>query len=371
MRGYYLCQMEISNAGPTRKISGQVDIFNSVGLCTELINEIIPPNTIVKKISKRLPYTSVDGIFLYRDKFRDADFFYIRFSSGDYQFTKFLRKLQKRHPCAKIIVEFSNFPYDNWMKNIISFPVYLKELNARRKYKKLVDRFAILSDIPEIYGVKTLVFTNGIIVDKVKKKNIVPSLNTVSIIAVAGMCYFHGYERMIEGIHNYYQDGGKREVLFYLVGGEVGDQIPFYKKLVQKYLLEDHVKFCGDLLNKDLDVVYNGASIGVSGLGIYKTEFTSVSSLKVREYLARGLPVIYASEEDILVQNENDFSLKFPNDESPIDIEKVIEFHDNLYLNSGKSQEEIINEIRDFAYRTCDMSVAMKPIIDYIKSDER
>ena len=111
-------------------------------------------------------------------------------------------------------------------------------------------------------------------------------------------------------------------------------------------------------------------SLGIEILGCHRKGVVLSSTLKSREYWAKGLPFITECEFPPEVQKISQYILKVPYDESPIDIEKVIEFHDNLYLRSDKSQEEIIDEIRDFAYRTCDMSVAMKPIIDYIKSNE-
>ena len=143
-----------------------------------------------------------------------------------------------------------------------------------------------------------------------------------------------------------------------------------YKKIVVENGLQSNVFFYGRKTGKELDSIYDRCTLGIEVLGCHKNAVAFSSTLKSREYWAKGLPFITECEFPPEVEEIGQYIMKVPYDESPIDIEKVIEFHDNLYLRSGKSQEEIIDEIRDFAYRTCDMSVAMKPIIDYIKSNE-
>ena len=54
-----------------------------------------------------------------------------------------------------------------------------------------------------------------------------------------------------------------------------------------------------------------------------------------------------------------------PQDETPIDMNKVVEFYDNVYGN--RDCNEVAKEIRSYAESRCDMKVVMQPIIDYIK----
>ena len=143
-----------------------------------------------------------------------------------------------------------------------------------------------------------------------------------------------------------------------------------YEKFVEVNNLQEYVIFHGQQTGELLDGIYNQCTLAIASLGLHRIGGTLGSFLKTREYLAKGLPMITGCDIDILDKEKFPYFLQFPSDESPIDIEKVIEFHDSVYLESGKTQEEIVDEIRDFAYRTCDMSVAMKPIIDYIKSIE-
>ena len=54
------------------------------------------------------------------------------------------------------------------------------------------------------------------------------------------------------------------------------------------------------------------------------------------------------------------------NDDSPINIESLIEFFDNVYERGCYLAR---NEIRDFAVNNFDMKTVLKPVINFINSD--
>ena len=66
------------------------------------------------------------------------------------------------------------------------------------------------------------------------------------------------------------------------------------------------------------------------------------SSLKNRDYLARGLPVILSSE-DADIKSDFDFVCKVPEDESDIDVRLVERYIEGLNIS------DTINETRSFA----------------------
>ena len=99
----------------------------------------------------------------------------------------------------------------------------------------------------------------------------------------------------------YYKNGGTREAVFHLVGD--GSELPLYKKLVEEYGLERRVRFYGFLSGEPLSQVYNRADIAVSCLGMYRKGMDRESSLKSREYSARGLPIIAVSPVDIFPED--------------------------------------------------------------------
>ena len=164
------------------------------------------------------------------------------------------------------------------------------------------------------------------------------------------------------GLNNYYKGGEARKVIFHLVGD--GPEIPRYMRLVNKLRLKDYVVFHGRMIGKELDEVYNKSVIAIGSLGLYKYNINCNSTLKVGEYLAKGLPIISGAHIS-MIENENvPFILYVPNDSSDVDINKIIYFYDELHNNT--TANDVALQIREFAYERFDMPIVMKPIIEYL-----
>ena len=189
-----------------------------------------------------------------------------------------------------------------------------------------------------------------------------PDDDEIRLIAVATLQDYHGYERIIEGLHFYYENGGNRTVKFLIVGeGPAEQQL---RAIVNQYHLDKIVVFYGKKTGKELSEIYDQADIGMGSFGLYKRGTSYSSGLKIREYLARGIPVISGCDEDLFLHEKNDFYLQFANDNSPISIPEIIKFYDNL-LN-GQTKEEISINIRRFAEHNVDLSNTFKPVIEYL-----
>ena len=189
----------------------------------------------------------------------------------------------------------------------------------------------------------------------------------IYLIAVAFLMRHHGYERVIEGLNDYYKKERKRKVFVNIIGD--GKEKRKYEHLVRKYNLSDYVKLLNPMYGDELETMYNNADAGLAGFGFYKDGVEQVGTLKTREYLAKGLPVILGTKDRLFDTEGYNYGLLFPNDTSPIDIESVIVFLDKLYLNKNKSH--VINHIREFAKRNIDNTVTLAPIIKYIDSDSK
>ena len=110
--------------------------------------------------------------------------------------------------------------------------------------------------------------------------------------------------------------------------------------------------------------------MGLGFFGLHKDGMNSISSLKSVEYLAKGLPVASGCVEDVMKGKSGEKFFKiFPNDESTIDVKEIIDFYDGLY-NGKRNRNTVHEEIRDFARRTVDMSVVMKPVLEYILGEK-
>ncbi|MEG1009790.1 MAG: glycosyltransferase, partial [Clostridia bacterium] len=176
----------------------------------------------------------------------------------------------------------------------------------------------------------------------------------------------HGYDRLIKGMNEYYKNNGDQKIVLHLVGD--GEEISKYKQLVSQYNLENNVIFHGFKSGDALNQLYDKCNIAIASLGMHRINVFLASTLKTREYGAKGMPMVTSCEIDAFPSKECDFILKFPEDESNIDVNQIIEFYDDL-MDKYKNAENLTQKIREETKDKCDMSIVMKPIIDYLKGD--
>lgn len=366
MKGIYVIFDSINNLkknyqGVYKKIEAQVNVFNEENLNTKLY--FIEYNRgKLNKIARRLPFDLfINNIQL--PKNIDVDFFYIRKGLLNYPFIKFLREIKLQNPNCKILLEIPTFPYDNEInKSIKNLPLYIKDKFYRNILYKYVDRIVTFSKDEKIFGIPTINISNGVEISKIRVRKPVNSKG-INIIAVASFDYWHGYDRFIKGLGEYYQHGGKESIYFHVVGD--GRVLPYYKKLVEKYNLGDRVIFYGFKTGKELDLIYDKCEIALDAMGRHRSGVYFNSSIKGKEYAAKGLPIISGVRTELDDNPDFKYYFRVPANETPIDIREVIKFYKNVY--SDKSHNAVIWEIRKYAEKQFDIHECMKPVVQYIK----
>lgn len=371
MIGYYI-YFGTNSSGVLQKIGMQIDKLKNVA-DVKLIKAEAPQRNLIKKIAARMPWNSLGYDYnAVLSQIENPDFIYVRRTAADKAYVDFFAVIKKKYSSCKIIVEIFTYPYykDEFNRNIAhrieSFPFWIKEKHYRKYLHMYVDRFVTYSNDAEIYGIPTIQTANGINVDEITrvKRDNSSDDSTINLVSVAHMQVHHGYERLIEGIRNYYRGNGTKNILYHVVGD--GSELIRYKQLVDKYELSDHVIFYGRKSGKELEEIYNKADIAVASLGLYKYGIDIISTLKTCEYFAKGLPVITGCKISLVKGELPPFVCEFSNDDSPINVSKVVEFYDTT-VNCA-AQNDIIKQIRAYAKESFDMEVVMKPIIDYIRS---
>lgn len=363
-KGYYIYYASDTEfLGVNKKVENQSRIFRQY-FEFEIIVISKEETNFLKSIMWRLPFGSYGRRYEEAfEKIQNPDFIYVRFVFVDRKFLDFIKELRERYSNVKLLVEIPTYPYgQELLGDFFMLPFYYKDLWYRKQLKKYVDRIVTFSDDKEIFGIPTIRIMNGIVVDE---QNIVCDNKQDDIIRLLAVAIFqksHGYERIIRGLSHYYRKGGERKIELHMVGA--GSELPFYKEEVKKYHLEEVVFFYGKKSGAELQKIYNNADIGLSCFGLYKRGISRSSVLKVREYLAEGLPVVTGCYEDILDSGIIPYLLSFPNDNSVIDVKRIVEFYDSIY--AGKNRSEIHEKIRDFAKKRVDMRVVLRPIIEYI-----
>ncbi len=369
MQGYYIHYKGRFPIGVSKKIDMMLDEFRKISDIEEI--DLTPMHcSLPRSLLGFLPFVNIKRDYKKAYECMEKcypNYIYIRRTTADRGFLKFLKYIRSKYPKCKIIIEIMSFPYDREeFLNLIYWPYFFKERINRRKYKLYIDRFVTFSDDSFIFNVKTIRTLNGIDVDKISAVSGKKKSSDINLIAVAGMCPFHGYERMIYGLYNYNKNGGTRKIVFHLVGE--GQELLKYKKITKKCRLEGQVVFYGKKYGTELDEIYDGMDMAISSLGLYKLGVDRISSLKLNEYLAKGLPVVAGCETVALTGKNSRYYIQFENNDNPIDMFKIVDFYDAIY-GADRQREEIVHDIRRLAYETVDISVTMNGIKEYIEKD--
>lgn len=301
--------------------------------------------------------TCFNGLLNYIKR-NGINFIYIRYIHiANYFFINFLNKLKEMN--VLVLLEIPTFPYDLEYKNVgIKQRVLLSiEKKYRKKFNKYVDKIITFQNYDSIFGVETIKISNGIDISKIPMPVNVSVGDALNLIGVAGLNYWHGFDRLIEGLNIYYSSNPKRLVYFHIVGDTnniIGNE---YKNLVTKYNLENYVIFYGNKIGDELDEVYEKCQFGIGSLGIHRIGISEVKPLKSREYCARGIPFVYSFKDEDF--DDKSFILKESPNDSPIDINRLIDFY---YSNNFNNRE-----IRRFAEENLTWDVQVKRILEQLK----
>ena len=371
MKGLYLVFGEHPLDDPngiSKKIINQVEVFNKAGLNCKIVSLLRKTDTLFLKffdialLSKGLP------IWKYRKEYSDVDYIYMRRTNYmSKRMRGMFKKIKKNTPNVKIIMEIPTYPYDQeTLGNFFTKPFYPVDLYNRERLKGLVDRLVVLNDnLPELWGIPTLQINNGIIFDNIAVRK--PSFgDDIHCIAVAMFMWWHGFERVFEGLKHYYEFGdNKRNVVVHMVGA--GAEVSRYKEMVKEYNLDEHVIFHGFMNSKEMDEIYDQCGIALCSFGGHKKGVFYSKELKSREYIAKGMPIVSGCDLDVFHMGFN-YYYEFPNDDSTVDISEIIAFYDRIYSN--QQETEVISNIRLFGENKLSMEACMHEVIDYIINDE-
>lgn len=292
-------------------------------------------------------------------KEKDISCIYIRYHLSDPAFILLLQSI-KRTTNAQIVIEIPTYPY------IGEFSATPRDIIRRGSdsicssfLRYYVDKIVTYSDDDYIFGIPTIKTINGVDVSKIR-----PVVHTekqeINLISVSVTSSVHGYDRIIEGLRIYYASNPKMRVVYHIVGN--GDEIENYRKMVEEYNLDSEVIIYGFKSGKELDAIYENADIAVNSLGIHRRKLKTESTLKTKEYAAKGLPMISSYPIDVFDVDDGDrYQLIVPSDDSPVDIFSVVEFYNSLYLDT----KDVEKKIRYIAEKRCDMEITQKPVIEF------
>ena len=263
----------------------------------------------------------------------------------------------------QVIYEFPTFPYDGHAYSFINKIDLLIDLSCRSLLKKYVNMTVNWERISETYGISSLALESGIVVQNVKMIANQKLDDTIDLIAVAAIQPYHRYDKIIRAMHIYYSQGGDRNIVFHIVGD--GNYKSQYMGLVSELGLETKVIFYGEKQGEELETIYEKADIGVGTFGWYTVGVYKTSgALKLREYAAKGLPIISGTKEEVFQTEIGDFYLEVPNDDTDIYMENIVDFYDSVYGKNSK--QEVHKIIQNFTEKNWSMEITLHPLVEYL-----
>ncbi|MGN0257410.1 MAG: glycosyltransferase family 1 protein [Bacteroides sp.] len=308
-------------------------------------------NSIWGKIRKRLDYRFILD-YIRKERF---DFVYWRSDHNANPFTIHFAK-QICNLNVKIVVEIPTYPYDQEYINR-KIGIWI-ERHYRHQFYRYIDRIVTFSNDDEIFSCPTIRISNGIDFSQIPLRTKLHDISKeLHLVAVAEIHYWHGYDRLIEGLHRYYLSNPEYKVYFHLAGPISGEREQHeVADAVTRYHLEEYVSLYGPLHGEVLEQLFDKGDFAIGSLGRHRSGITHIKTLKNREYAARGFAFAYSECDDDF--DAMPYVLKVPADESPIDIQQVINF-----CHAQTMQPQAIRE--SISHLSWDEQ--MKKVVEYLK----
>lgn len=353
----YIRLYNINNLGIRKKILAQIKVFekffgkvyytcyNGSMICLMCKDIIIEKELAVTKER----YNEIIALWIDKYKIKRV---YVRYEYADKWFINLLKKIRKR--TLKAIVEIPTYPNDG---EITDRRIKLEDMYYREEICNYIDVVATNADEAMVLGMRCIKLMNGIDLDENPLRVREREERRIVLIGVSSLLFWQGYERIIEGIYDYYKKGGQWDLVFKIVGE--GPEKAAYKTLVEKYQLQQRVEFYGWLEGQELDRQYGLADIAVSSLGRYKSEIQHITPIKGAEYCARGIPFI-CGYHDMRFAGDEDFIMNVSNAPDPIDMNAVTDFYKKVMMNDGYQEQ-----MRNYAENYLSWDVVMRPIVEY------
>ncbi len=260
---------------------------------------------------------------------------------------------------AKLIYEIPTFPQtEAQMSGFRSlFTHYSKRFDS--KFHSFVDDYVLIGEDAggEYKGKPAINIENGIDVSSVPVRT-PKNDETIHILALASMCYWHGYDRLIKSLSQY---KGEHKVFIHMVGGNDGGCLNEWKELSSQLGLNDSVIFHGQMTGKALEEMFDLCDIGVNSLAMYRKGFAVTMELKAREYIARGLPFVCAVEDPALDDSNGIFWLRIPNDDSIPAMDQIVDFAIKMKKDSSH-----VNSLRKLAESKLTWEMQYKKVFDVV-----
>lgn len=345
------------NNGISKKISYQLEALKANGHEAHLCfmdesnsKRRIADNSVIAdygngRKGKILKRTEFGSIVDYAIK-NQINFVYIR---SNHNANPFTIRMVKRMKAAgmKVVMEIPTYPYDQEYFNRSMRRQLIQDKLFRTLFAKQLDAIITFSEEDIIFGQQTIRISNGIDFDSVrmKKKSQHPA-DELHLIGVAEIHRWHGFDRIIKGLAEYYTTPKEIMVYFHVVGYFFSPvEEAEITEIIKAYHLEPYVILYGKKHGEELDEIFDQCDFGIGSLGRHRVGIEHIKTLKNREYAARGIPFVYSETDTDF--DKRPYVLKMPADETTVKIEDIINFYQQLTI----TPQQIRDSIADLSWK--------------------
>ena len=345
------------NNGISKKISYQLEAFKANGheahLCYMDENgskRRIADDSVIAdygngRKGKILKRTEFGSIVDYAVK-NQINFVYIRSNHNANPFTIHMVKHMKAAG-MKVVMEIPTYPYDQEYFNRSMRKQLIQDKLFRNLFAKQLDAIVTFSEEDIIFGQQTIRISNGIDFDSVRmKKESHHPANELHLIGVAEIHRWHGFDRIIKGLAEYYAIPKEIKVYFHVVGYFFSPvEEAEITEIIKANHLEPYVILYGKKHGEELDKIFDKCDFGVGSLGRHRVGIEHIKTLKNREYAARGIPFVYSETDTDF--DKRPYVLKMPADETAAKIHDIIDFYQQLTI----TPQQIRDSIADLSWK--------------------
>lgn len=295
------------------------------------------------------------------------DYIIVRYPGADKSGIEFTEKYNviTEHHSDEISELLSRLKSKRPLKEKVMYLIlYLQEKRYGRKVlRNCKGLIAVTEEIKQIelskanHNIPAAVIANGIEVNKISftgfKKFNEKNLDIVFLLTSASP--WHGFDRILRSLNDY---TGDVKIILHVIGH------------VDRNILADsrsqfsNIKFHGTKIDHELDNIIKNMNVAIASLALFRNNMQEACTLKTREYTARGIPFILAYKDPDLVgiDEKYRFCLYFENDDSRLDMDKIISF-----VAEFNNNKDISTYMRKYALKNMDMNIKMKQYEDFVK----
>lgn len=337
MKILYLVNHELLQSnGVSKKIKAQKKSLENIGhivelcyikkdsnayfsrVCNDTVIEKLPSN-LFGKIKTNLSFRAV-GNYILKERY---DLVYIRYTHFSCpSFINMLRRLKLNN--IQVFMEIPTYPYDNEFDQASIFKRWqiFIDKKFRDKCSKYIDRIVTFSKDELIWGVKTINIFNAVDTNSLTfSPCLTESDSTIRFVMVAYFAYWHGLDRIVDSILEFNEvHSGTEQVELHIIG--YGPALDAIKTNASNII------FHGPKSGAELSNLMNKMHVGVDSLGRHRVNVAENNSLKSKEYLYFGLPIIKSHTDSSI--DDYDYVLTLKNEDDIFSVEDVIHWFKQL-----------------------------------------